>query len=181
MIDLPKMRRISASLFHWGVTLCFEQHCELNYINVKSYIMSSCSVAFLPASFLTFCTKKLVEFRKQKLVWDGFLLQAEQVIYLLIRKQKEAFYRQEKHLDKAESISLLMRFVLGNIFFLVFFFFFNFSQLFPGRQPVVKLLETLQEWLVSLPLDKIPYDAILDLVNNKMRVSCSQFQHKTRH
>nr|XP_048678871.1 sulfhydryl oxidase 2 isoform X3 [Caretta caretta] len=45
------------------------------------------------------------------------------------------------------------------------------SKLFPGRQPVVKLLETLQEWLVSLPLDKIPYDAILDLVNNKMRIS----------
>lgn len=47
----------------------------------------------------------------------------------------------------------------------------SFSQLFPGRQPVMKLLETLQMWLVSLPLDKIPYDAILDLVNNKMRVS----------
>ncbi|XP_032904793.1 sulfhydryl oxidase 2-like isoform X4 [Amblyraja radiata] len=45
------------------------------------------------------------------------------------------------------------------------------SKLFPGPQPVVKLLETLQEWLVSLPLDKIPYDAILDLVNNKMRIS----------
>ncbi|XP_030063477.1 sulfhydryl oxidase 2 [Microcaecilia unicolor] len=45
------------------------------------------------------------------------------------------------------------------------------SKLFPGRQPVVKLLETLQEWLVSLPLDKIPYDAILDLVNNKMLIS----------
>uniref|UniRef100_UPI00398EE230 sulfhydryl oxidase 2 n=1 Tax=Pristiophorus japonicus TaxID=55135 RepID=UPI00398EE230 len=45
------------------------------------------------------------------------------------------------------------------------------SKLFPGPQPVVKLLEMLQEWLVSLPLDKIPYDAILDLVNNKMRIS----------
>ncbi|XP_038638251.1 LIM/homeobox protein Lhx3 isoform X1 [Scyliorhinus canicula] len=45
------------------------------------------------------------------------------------------------------------------------------AKLFPGQQPVVKLLETLQEWLVSLPLDKIPYDAILDLVNNKMRIS----------
>ncbi|CAJ0966708.1 unnamed protein product [Ranitomeya imitator] len=43
--------------------------------------------------------------------------------------------------------------------------------LFPGRPHVVKLLETLQEWLVSMPLDKIPYDAILDLVNNKMRIS----------
>jgi len=38
---------------------------------------------------------------------------------------------------------------------------------------VVKLLETLLEWLVSLPLEKIPYNAILDLVNNKMRVRVS--------
>uniref|UniRef100_A0A8C1XLA0 Sulfhydryl oxidase n=1 Tax=Cyprinus carpio TaxID=7962 RepID=A0A8C1XLA0_CYPCA len=45
------------------------------------------------------------------------------------------------------------------------------AKLFPGRQSVVKLLETLLEWLVSLPLEKIPYDAILDLVNNKMRIS----------
>uniref|UniRef100_A0AAY4EZ02 Sulfhydryl oxidase n=1 Tax=Denticeps clupeoides TaxID=299321 RepID=A0AAY4EZ02_9TELE len=45
------------------------------------------------------------------------------------------------------------------------------AKLFPGRQPVVKLLETLLEWLTSLPLEKIPYDAILDLVNNKMRIS----------
>ncbi|XP_051552596.1 sulfhydryl oxidase 2-like [Myxocyprinus asiaticus] len=45
------------------------------------------------------------------------------------------------------------------------------AKLFPGRQSVVKLLETLLEWLVSLPLKKIPYDAILDLVNNKMRIS----------
>lgn len=74
-----------------------------------------------------------------------------------------------------------MRFVLENVLFLCFFILFYFSQLFPGRQPVVKLLETLQEWLVSLPLDKIPYDAILDLVNNKMRVSCSHLQHKTGH
>ncbi|KAG7480460.1 hypothetical protein MATL_G00056370 [Megalops atlanticus] len=36
---------------------------------------------------------------------------------------------------------------------------------------VAKLLETLLEWLVSLPLERIPYDAILDLVNNKMRIS----------
>ncbi|XP_015222452.2 sulfhydryl oxidase 2 [Lepisosteus oculatus] len=45
------------------------------------------------------------------------------------------------------------------------------AKLFPGRQSVVKLLETLLEWLVSLPLERIPYDAILDLVNNKMRIS----------
>ncbi|EQB77106.1 sulfhydryl oxidase 2 [Camelus ferus] len=45
------------------------------------------------------------------------------------------------------------------------------SKLFPGRPPVRKLLETLQEWLATLPLDRIPYNAILDLVNNKMRIS----------
>ncbi|XP_064146758.1 sulfhydryl oxidase 2 [Loxodonta africana] len=45
------------------------------------------------------------------------------------------------------------------------------AKLFPGRLPVVKLLEMLQEWLASLPLDKIPYNAVLDLVNNKMRIS----------
>lgn len=45
------------------------------------------------------------------------------------------------------------------------------AQLFPGRPPVRKLLEMLQEWLASLPLDRIPYNAVLDLVNNKMRVS----------
>ncbi|KAM4696041.1 sulfhydryl oxidase 2 [Rhinophrynus dorsalis] len=44
-------------------------------------------------------------------------------------------------------------------------------KLFPGRPHVVKLLETVHEWLASMPLDKIPYDAILDLVNNKMRIS----------
>ncbi|XP_006900700.1 PREDICTED: sulfhydryl oxidase 2 [Elephantulus edwardii] len=45
------------------------------------------------------------------------------------------------------------------------------AKLFPGRPPVSKLLETLQEWLASLPLDRIPYGAVLDLVNNKMRIS----------
>ncbi|KAK2493861.1 hypothetical protein MC885_020890, partial [Smutsia gigantea] len=45
------------------------------------------------------------------------------------------------------------------------------AKLFPGRPPVRKLLETLQEWLANLPLDRIPYNAILDLVNNKMRIS----------
>ncbi|XP_027622063.1 sulfhydryl oxidase 2 [Tupaia chinensis] len=45
------------------------------------------------------------------------------------------------------------------------------AKLFPGRQHVQKLLETLQEWLASLPLDRIPYGAVLDLVNNKMRIS----------
>ncbi|KAH0615445.1 hypothetical protein JD844_004683 [Phrynosoma platyrhinos] len=46
-----------------------------------------------------------------------------------------------------------------------------FAKLFPGPQPMMKLLETLQVWLVSLPLDKIPYDAVLDLLNNKMRIA----------
>ncbi|KAG8141946.1 putative Sulfhydryl oxidase protein [Naja naja] len=45
------------------------------------------------------------------------------------------------------------------------------AKLFPGRQPVMKSLETLQVWLLSLPLDRIPYDAILDLLNNKMHIS----------
>ncbi|KAM6954532.1 sulfhydryl oxidase 2 [Aplochiton taeniatus] len=45
------------------------------------------------------------------------------------------------------------------------------AKLYPGRQSVVKLLETLLEWLLSLPLDSLPYHAILDLVNNKMRIS----------
>ncbi|XP_045323859.1 sulfhydryl oxidase 2 isoform X2 [Leopardus geoffroyi] len=45
------------------------------------------------------------------------------------------------------------------------------AKLFPGRAPVRKLLETLQEWLASLPLDRIPYNAVLDLANNKMRIA----------
>ncbi|XP_054583419.1 sulfhydryl oxidase 2 [Eptesicus fuscus] len=45
------------------------------------------------------------------------------------------------------------------------------AKLFPGRPPVRKLLEMLQEWLASLPLDRVPYNAVLDLVNNKMRIS----------
>uniref|UniRef100_A0A8C3X2S0 Sulfhydryl oxidase n=1 Tax=Catagonus wagneri TaxID=51154 RepID=A0A8C3X2S0_9CETA len=45
------------------------------------------------------------------------------------------------------------------------------AKLFPGRPPVRKLLETLREWLASLPLDRIPYNAVLDLVDNKMRIS----------
>ncbi|KAM6182361.1 sulfhydryl oxidase 2 [Erethizon dorsatum] len=45
------------------------------------------------------------------------------------------------------------------------------AKLFPGRPPVRKLLGTLQEWLATLPLDRIPYNAVLDLVNNKMRIS----------
>ncbi|XP_047381397.1 sulfhydryl oxidase 2 isoform X1 [Sciurus carolinensis] len=45
------------------------------------------------------------------------------------------------------------------------------AKLFPGRPPVRKLLEMLQEWLTSLPLDRIPYSAVLDLVNNQMRIS----------
>ncbi|KAM8934320.1 sulfhydryl oxidase 2 [Pelodytes ibericus] len=44
-------------------------------------------------------------------------------------------------------------------------------KLFPGRPHIMKLLETLQDWLVTMPLDKVPYNAILDLVNNKMQIS----------
>ncbi|XP_020650489.3 sulfhydryl oxidase 2 isoform X1 [Pogona vitticeps] len=45
------------------------------------------------------------------------------------------------------------------------------AKLFPGRPSVMKLLETLHMWLVSLPLDRIPYNAVLDLLSNKMRIS----------
>ncbi len=34
----------------------------------------------------------------------------------------------------------------------------------------MKLMETLCDWLLSLPLPRIPYQAVLDLVDNKMRV-----------
>lgn len=43
-------------------------------------------------------------------------------------------------------------------------------QLYPGGGSVVKLMETLSDWLLSLPLPRIPYQAVLDLVDNKMRV-----------
>ncbi|KAJ7308489.1 hypothetical protein JRQ81_009043 [Phrynocephalus forsythii] len=45
------------------------------------------------------------------------------------------------------------------------------AKLFPGQPSVMKLLETLHVWLLSLPLDKIPYNAVLDLLDNKMRIS----------
>ncbi|CAB1434425.1 unnamed protein product [Pleuronectes platessa] len=45
------------------------------------------------------------------------------------------------------------------------------SKLYPGRGSVVKLMETLSDWLLSLPLQRIPYQAVLDLVDNKMRIS----------
>ncbi|XP_071402746.1 sulfhydryl oxidase 2, partial [Centroberyx affinis] len=45
------------------------------------------------------------------------------------------------------------------------------AKLYPGGGSVVKLMETLLEWLLSLPLDRIPYQAVLDLVDNKMRIS----------
>lgn len=35
---------------------------------------------------------------------------------------------------------------------------------------MVKLMETLSDWLLSLPLDQIPYQAVMDLVDNKMTV-----------
>uniref|UniRef100_A0A8D3B5G7 Sulfhydryl oxidase n=1 Tax=Scophthalmus maximus TaxID=52904 RepID=A0A8D3B5G7_SCOMX len=45
------------------------------------------------------------------------------------------------------------------------------AKLYPVGGSVVKLMETLSDWLLSLPLQRIPYQAILDLVDNKMRIS----------
>ncbi|XP_069001430.1 sulfhydryl oxidase 2 [Embiotoca jacksoni] len=45
------------------------------------------------------------------------------------------------------------------------------AKLYPGGGSVVKLMETLSDWLLSLPLQGIPYQAVLDLVDNKMRIS----------
>ncbi|XP_049908023.1 sulfhydryl oxidase 2 [Epinephelus moara] len=45
------------------------------------------------------------------------------------------------------------------------------AKLYPGGGSVVKLMETLSDWLLSLPLPRIPYQAVLDLVDNKMRIS----------
>ncbi|KAF7644476.1 hypothetical protein LDENG_00221370 [Lucifuga dentata] len=45
------------------------------------------------------------------------------------------------------------------------------AKLYPGGGAVVKLMETLSDWLLSLPLQRIPYQAVLDLVDNKMRIS----------
>ncbi|KAM7017538.1 sulfhydryl oxidase 2 [Tautogolabrus adspersus] len=45
------------------------------------------------------------------------------------------------------------------------------AKLYPGGGSVVKLMETLSDWLLSMPLKRIPYQAVLDLVDNKMRIS----------
>ncbi|XP_047448761.1 sulfhydryl oxidase 2 [Mugil cephalus] len=48
------------------------------------------------------------------------------------------------------------------------------AKLYPGGvggASVVKLMETLSDWLLGLPLQPIPYQAVLDLVDNKMRIS----------
>lgn len=45
------------------------------------------------------------------------------------------------------------------------------AKLYPGRASVVKLMETLSDWLLSLPLQRIPYQAVMDLVDNKMRIT----------
>lgn len=45
------------------------------------------------------------------------------------------------------------------------------AKLYPDGGSVVKLMETLSDWLLSLPLPRIPYQAVLDLVDNKMRIS----------
>nr|XP_032829044.1 sulfhydryl oxidase 2-like [Petromyzon marinus] len=44
------------------------------------------------------------------------------------------------------------------------------AKLFPGRPAVRKLLETLHEWLEKLPLKRLPYDAVRDVINNKMQI-----------
>uniref|UniRef100_A0A3P9PNJ5 Quiescin sulfhydryl oxidase 2 n=1 Tax=Poecilia reticulata TaxID=8081 RepID=A0A3P9PNJ5_POERE len=43
------------------------------------------------------------------------------------------------------------------------------AKLYPVGGSVVKLMETLSDWLLSLPLQQIPYQAVLDLVDNKMK------------
>uniref|UniRef100_A0A3B5LEF1 Sulfhydryl oxidase n=1 Tax=Xiphophorus couchianus TaxID=32473 RepID=A0A3B5LEF1_9TELE len=45
------------------------------------------------------------------------------------------------------------------------------AKLYPVGGSVVKLMETLSDWLLSLPLQQIPYQAVLDLVDNKMKIS----------
>ncbi|KAM9393466.1 sulfhydryl oxidase 2 isoform 1-T1 [Pholidichthys leucotaenia] len=45
------------------------------------------------------------------------------------------------------------------------------AKLYPNGGSVVKLMETLSDWLIALPLQRIPYQAVLDLVDNKMRIS----------
>ncbi|XP_030214905.1 sulfhydryl oxidase 2 [Gadus morhua] len=45
------------------------------------------------------------------------------------------------------------------------------AKLYPGRASVQKVMENLLDWLVRLPLESIPYQAILDLVDDKMRIS----------
>ncbi|XP_014912167.1 sulfhydryl oxidase 2 [Poecilia latipinna] len=45
------------------------------------------------------------------------------------------------------------------------------AKLYPVGGSVVKLMETLSDWLLGLPLQQIPYQAVLDLVDNKMKIS----------
>ncbi|KAM9743038.1 sulfhydryl oxidase 2 [Menidia menidia] len=45
------------------------------------------------------------------------------------------------------------------------------AKLYPGGGSVGRLLETLSDWLLALPLQRIPYQAVLDLVDNKMQIS----------
>lgn len=43
-------------------------------------------------------------------------------------------------------------------------------QLYPVGGSVVKLMKTLSNWLYSVPLQRLSYQKVLDLVDNKMRV-----------
>ncbi|XP_019741251.1 sulfhydryl oxidase 2 [Hippocampus comes] len=45
------------------------------------------------------------------------------------------------------------------------------AKLYPGGGPVVKLMERLSDWLNGLPLKQIAYQAVLDLLDNKMRTA----------
>ncbi|KAM4615977.1 sulfhydryl oxidase 2 [Polymixia lowei] len=45
------------------------------------------------------------------------------------------------------------------------------AKLFPGRRCVLRVMETLLDWLVNLPVERVPYQAVLDLLDNKMRIT----------
>ena len=80
------------------------------------------------------------------------------------------------------TLTLLCNLCLGgcvcNVFYLMCVCVCVRVKLYPGRASVQKVMENLLDWLVRLPLESIPYQAILDLVDDKMRVS-SSFIHGT--
>lgn len=44
------------------------------------------------------------------------------------------------------------------------------AQLYPGRGCVLRLMEALSDWLLSLQVQRVSYQKVLDLVDNKLRV-----------